>query len=221
MLTAYRKTLPRRRSSTVRRTVLGPRFGPDSAGIRMTPEEYDTADAADFVNGYRYELIKGVLIVSPPPLVQESDPNEELGHWLRNYRDNHPNGRILDAALPQYAIRTRRNRRITDRAVFTGLGRAPRSEDIPTIVAEFVSAGKRNWLRDYEEKRDEYMEMGIRQYWVFNRFERTKTVFMKKGNSIVKRVLRGNRIFETDLLPGFELPLARLFAVADRYSENS
>ena len=48
----------------------------------MTPEEFDAAD--DFDEHYAYELIHGVLIVSPPPGEAERDPNGELDFLLRS-----------------------------------------------------------------------------------------------------------------------------------------
>lgn len=53
-------------------------LGPHSAGASLTPDEFD---AAEFEEGWRDELIHGVLVVSPPPLRKERDPNEELGRW--------------------------------------------------------------------------------------------------------------------------------------------
>ncbi len=41
-----------------------PVFGPEANGILMTPAEFDRAE---FEDGWRYELINGVLIVSPIP----------------------------------------------------------------------------------------------------------------------------------------------------------
>ena len=69
-----------------------PTYGPGCNGIRMTPREFDRAE---FEPGYRYELINGVLVVSPIPSESESDPNEELGRWLRNYQESHPLGAAL------------------------------------------------------------------------------------------------------------------------------
>jgi Uma2 family endonuclease len=104
--------------------------------------------------------------------------------------------------------------------IWVGLGRPPRKGELPTIVAEFVSAGKRDRQRDYEEKRDEYMELKVKEYWVIDRFRRTMTVFFIQGGKTRKRVLRENQTYTTDLLPGFELPLASLFALADRWPEE-
>ena len=193
-------------------------FGPESSGILMTPEEFDRAE---FEDGWRYELIHGVLVVVPPAGPSESDPNETLGQLLRNYQDSHPQGAALDVTLPQFTVRTRTNRRIADRVLWTGLGRLPRwRRDVPSIVVELVSAGRRNRLRDYEEKRDEYLAIGVREYWVFDRFHSTVTVFTPAPGGFREKVYRRRQTLKTPLLPGLTLPLARLFALAERWPER-
>src|SRR5205823_3864670 len=131
-------------------------LGPWSAGILLTPEEFD---AAEFEEGWRYELIHEVLVVSPTPLRQERDPNEELGSMLRNYREGHLQGTSLDATLAEETVMTARNRRRADRVIWAGLGRLPAEDETPTIIVEFVSKGRANRLRDYETKRAEYREI--------------------------------------------------------------
>lgn len=66
---------------------------PELAGTLMTPEEFHNADDAD--ENFRYELIHGVLVVTPPPLEEERGPNEELGVLLHIYRMQHAQGRCL------------------------------------------------------------------------------------------------------------------------------
>ncbi len=201
-------------TATLKRPVF---LGPDSAGARLTPREFDEAD---FIEGWRYELINGVLVVSPIPLEQERDPNEELGRWLRNYQEEKPALSTLDKTLPEHTIKTGKNRRRADRVIWAGLGRLPRPGETPTIIAEFVSRGKRDRQRDYEEKRDEYLAIKVQEYWIIDRFERTMTVFSRQGKKIIKRVLTEKETYTTPLLPGFELPLAKLLALADSWEES-
>ena len=191
-----------------------PVIGPECNGLRMTAREFDRAA---FEEGWVYELINGVLVVSPPPLINERDPNEELGHWLRSYQDRLGPDSPLDFTVGEHEIAWDENRRRADRAIWTGLGRLPRRDDLPTIAVEFVSLGRRNWLRDYETKRDEYLALGIREYWVFNRFDRTLTVFTRARGRARTRVFHETETYRTSLLPGFELPLARLFDMANRW----
>jgi Uma2 family endonuclease len=193
-------------------------IGPDSAGVRMTPSEFDRAE---FVEGWRYELIKGVLVVSPIPLEAERDPNEELGHWLRTYQESHPEGTILDKTLAEHTVVTGENRRRVDRILWIGLGRLPTLEDVASILVEFVSEGKRSWQRDYVDKRDEYLALGVKESWIIDRFERTLTVYSKQGKRIKKRIVAEAETYTTPLLPGFQLPLARLLALADAWQQRS
>jgi Uma2 family endonuclease len=190
-------------------------LGPESNGALMSPEEFDAVDEYD--DNYRYELIRGVLVVNPVPLPMETGPNEELGYLLRMYRDLHPRGSALDLTLPEQYVRTADSRRRADRLIWAGLGRMPAWRlEVATIAAEFVSAGTRNRRRDYIEKRREYMALGILEYWIIDRFLRIMTVIRKQRGKEKEIVIHENEVYTTLLLPGFELPLARLLAEADR-----
>ncbi len=203
------------RSSKTARLLLGPR----SAGLLLTPAEFDRAQ---YEEGWRYELIHGVLVVSPTPSRQERDPNEMLGYWLRQYQAGHPRGRVLDSTLPEEEIETRggEDRRRLDRAIWAGLGRLPEKGEIPTIAVEFVSEGKVNQERDYVAKRAEYREAGIRAYWVIDRFQRTLTSYGFSSEPDDVQVFAEGQTFESPLLPGFVLDLKELFSYADRWSEK-
>lgn len=199
-----------------------PPLGPRDAGIPMTLDEFDEAD---YDEGYRYELINGVLIVSPPPLEEERDSNEDLGRWLRNYQDDHPQGAALDLTLPEHNIRTPRQNRRADRAIWTGLGRKPvtrgpvAKRDKPTILVEFPSSRPADQRRDYDEKQAEYRDFGVLEYWIIDRFRRTMTVYSQHDGQWKQRVLSETETYETPLLPDFKLELKRIFAVSDKYKD--
>ena len=198
----------------------GVRIGFDSAGLRMTPEEFDAIKEGDYDELYRYELIDGVLVVNAIPLESQASPNDFLGYRLNKYRYEHPNGWILDETLPERYIRLPNSRRLADRVIWAGLGRRPNPKvDPPTIAVELVSAGKRNRKRDYETKRDEYLAAGVIEYWIIDRFQRTMTVYRATGGAPSVRVVAEHEVFETDLLPGFQLSLGQLLAQADKWSE--
>lgn len=195
-------------------------LGPPDAGIPMTLDEFDEAE---YEKGYRYELIHGVLVVTPPPAEGERDANEDLGRWLRNYQDDHEHGECLDLTLPEHNIRTGDHNRRADRAIWVGLGRTPRTRgrydrrDMPAIVVEFASSRPADQRRDYDEKKIEYRDAGVKEYWIFDRFRRTLTVYYWRGKRWTKKTISAKEDYATPLLPGFELSVAKLLAVSDKY----
>lgn len=190
------------------------RLSPEMAGMRMSPEEFDAVEEWD--EDYIYELVEGVLVVVPPVSENERGPNEMLGHLLLEYKEHHPQGSALDLTLPENQIKTPRSRRRADRVIWTGLGRLPNArKHRPTIAIEFVSAGKRSVQRDYVQKRDEYLVAGLKEYWIIDRFRRRMTVYRRDGDEVVEQIIREEERYHTPLLPGFELPLARLLQLSD------
>lgn len=194
------------------------RVGPRSAGMLMEPDEFDAI--TDYVDGFRYELINGVLIVNSIPSPAQASPNEIVGYALWDYKKNHPKGNAMDYTLAERHIRILSgDRRQADRVIWAGLGRRPNEKkDTPTIAIEFVSAGKRNAVRDYETKRKEYLEAGVVEYWIIDRFRRTLTVHRQHVE--VPKIVTEFETFETDLLPGFVLHLDEILVAADGWEEE-
>ena len=203
---------PRRRRKLV--------LGLESNGMLMTPEEFDAVTEYD--ENYQYELIRGVLVVTEVTAPEERGPNELLAHHLLNYQENHPQGIAMKLTLPQDYVRVTDGRRIADRLIWTGADRPeinPR-RDTPNVAVEFVSAGKRDRHRDYEEKRVEYGDAGLDEYWIIDRFERTLTVVQYRGKKPVVRVYKEHEKYESPLLPGFAVPLQKLLQAGDRLARK-
>ena len=140
---------------------------------------------------------------------------------LRHYHATNPQGSVLDKTLAEQYIPLPDSRRRADRAIWIGLGRVPNAQvDVPAIVAEFVSKRKRDRIRDYEEKRRDYRAIGVVEYWIIDRFEKTMTVFKNVDGGESQSVVRANEIYRTPLLPGFELPLSQLLKVADDWASS-
>lgn len=206
-------------ATTHARKTRPPRIGRASNGMLMTPEEFDAV--SDFDDRYAYELVRGVLIVSPFASPAERDPKGLLEHLLRAYQESHPEGQALDRTLYEQYVYHPHGRRRADRLIWAGLGRVPDPEkDVPTIAVEFVSKSTRDRVRDYEEKRREYLELGVQQYWIIDRFQRRLTVFRRPPAEPAEQVCNDKTVYKTPLLPGFELPLGRLFDLADDWKKR-
>jgi Uma2 family endonuclease len=186
----------------------------------MTPAEFDAA--SDYDDSVNYELINWVLVVTPMSSSSERSPNELLGNWLFEYEKNHPAGSCLVKTLFEEYLRTNSNRRRADRVIWVATGslRPNPKVDVPTIVVEFVSVGKAAWRRDNVEKRDEYLDAGVIEYWVIDRFRRVLTVYSRQSGQATEQVVPESGIYRSPLLPGFELRLAELLAAADWWSET-
>ena len=86
--------------------------------------------------------------------------------------------------------------------VWTRLGRRPDpAADVPAIVAEFVSSSRRDRRRDYEEKRREYQEAGVVEYWIVDRFKRQMTVYRNAPEELSELVVAEQDTYQTPLLP--------------------
>jgi Uma2 family endonuclease len=183
--------------------------------MAMTVEEFFAVE--DWEEGWKYELVHGVLIVNPPPGAGERRPNEALAYWLTTYQETHPQGGAMDDTVGEHDLVTSGGVRRADRVVWAGLGRLPNYRaDTPAIVVEFTSNRSRDRHRDFVEKRQEYREVGVREYWVIDRFRRAMSVFRGEEEIVVAE----SDIYTTPLLPGFELPLARLLEIADRFAND-
>jgi Uma2 family endonuclease len=83
---------------------------------------------------------------------------------------------------------------------------------IPDIVIEVVSRSSRR--RDYEEKPDEYLDFGIREYWIINAEKQEMLVLRRFGGRWVKKLVRPPERYKTRLLPGFEFDCGAVFKAA-------
>jgi Uma2 family endonuclease len=81
-----------------------------------------------------------------------------------------------------------------------------------------VSNRKRDRVRDYEEKRREYLAIGVSEYWIIDRFKRTLTVVRNAPGQPSEIVVQAEETYQSPLLPGFDLPLKQLLKLADDWA---
>ena len=182
------------------------------AGMLMTPEEFDAIDEAD--ENYKYELIHGVLVVTPPPLEEERGPNERLGNLLYLYQTQNPQGSAVDDTLTEQHIPTPDSRRRADRVIWAGLGRAEPTEG-PTGDRRRVRLGREKELAPRLPRKTRRVPCrGHSRILDYRPLRPHHDCLQARWPG--RRHPQNGR-YQTPLLPGFELPLAALLTVADRW----
>jgi len=83
----------------------------------------------------------------------------------------------------------------------------------PDLIIEILSPS--NKKRDLVTKKSLYEKFSVKEYWIIDRFRRTMTVIRSRPRRPQVSIVTEKESYTTPLLPGFELPLARLLAVAD------
>lgn len=186
-----------------------PRYGasdPRYTGLRMTADEY----LALSDDGYRYELIDGVVVLSPRPIPEHQDILAEVVFQLRAFARKHDVGR----AFPEVDVRVGPTLVYTPDLVFipgTRRVRPPRRIDSPpSMVLEILSPSTQ--ARDLSTKLRDYEAFGIMEYWVIDPVGRRFAAYRLEGGKYLEIPVTGNE-FPSVAVPGFTLDLEALRAV--------
>ncbi len=192
------------------------RIGPDDHGRQVSFNDFRDADAAP---GRTYELAKGVVQVVQIPGGPHAQIVDALHQQLAAYRHRHPAVIHLiasgaDCRLENPALATERH---PDRAVYlTPRPKVdpPWAQWIPEIVIEVVSKGGED--RDYNEKRADYLAVGVREYWIVAPDKRTMLALIRRGDHWNEQLVSERDPYHTEHLPRFELVLKGIFSLLDR-----
>jgi Uma2 family endonuclease len=186
---------------------------PSDQGRRMSLEEFEHAEA----EGERlYELSRGVITVVDVPKPRHQALIHAIRRQLHAYDAANP-GRIQTLAsggeckllIPEF-----KSERHPDLAIYKTP--PPEVEDdhevwsrwVPEIVVEVVSPSSRQ--RDYEEKPEEYLRLGIGEYWIVDAEQGLMKVLRRSRGRWVELTVRPPAGYKTRLLPRFDFSIARL-----------
>jgi Uma2 family endonuclease len=191
------------------------KISPADHGRRMSLADFDHAEVQE---GHRYELGRGVIIVSgvpnPPHFAQFFVIRQQLG----DYTSANP-GRINNiggGGECKTLLADLDSERHPDLAVYKTPPPAANEEVwamwVPEIVIEIVSPD--SGQRDYVDKREEYLRFGVQEYWIVDASRQEVLVLRRSGGRWAERVLGANDVYRTRQLPGFELVCAPIFEAA-------
>ncbi len=192
------------------------KLSPADDGRRMSLEDFEHAESED---GRCFELSRGVITFMDVPNRPHFCQVDALRRHIFGYDYNHPGRicRVLGALECKLLADEFESERHPDLAIY--LTQEPERDDsgiwrvwIPEIVVEIVSLG--SGLRDYEEKREEYLAIGIKEYWIFDFDKQEMHALRRWGGQWREKVLRPGDTYTTRLLPGFELPVSAVLEAA-------
>jgi len=177
----------------------------------------DQFDKAQGVEGYIYELHQGVIEVTDVPRPEHFEQVQELrdqltSHRLKNAGKIHA---IAGSNECKLLIGTTGSERHPDLSIY--LTARPRTPDVwslwvPEIVIEVVSRSSAK--RDYEEKPQEYLNLGITEYWIVDSFKNQMTANVRNRGLWKPQIVKTAQKYKTLRLPGFSLDLKKVFAAA-------
>ncbi len=183
-------------------------IGPSDHGRRMTLDEFI---AADGLEGYLYELARGVVVVTQVLLPPHGRSVRRLARKFDLYDEANPG--VIRYAAGGGECRLRlpgmQSDRHPDQAIY--LTREPKGTRlwerwVPEIVVEIVS--RRGEDRDYVEKREEYLRAGVSEYWIFDPERRKLLVLSRAADTWLEQELGEDAVYRTRLLPGLEVSVA-------------
>lgn len=178
----------------------------------MSLDEFDDAEGQ---SGYLYELSRGVVTVVDVPHPKHLAQAATIRDQFVLYQAACPGQihRVATAGECKILVVDLESERHPDVAVY----KTPPPDDanvwavwVPEIVVEVVSPGSEQ--RDYEEKPEEYLRFGIREYWIVNIYKGEMLVLRRVGGRWKEQIVRPEERYQTQLLPGFALDLAAVFA---------
>ena len=179
-------------------------------GLRMTADEF--LELPD--DGYNYELIDGVVVMSPSPNPQHQRITMEIATQIALFLRNHAVGEVL----PEIDVHIGQGPTGGDlvykpELIFVRSERLPAMRDKiiggPDLVVEVVSRGSRRM--DSETKKNDYERFGVREYWLIDPQRKAMTFWRLKEGRFVE-VSAGGDTFASEAVPGFVLDLSRVRA---------
>jgi Uma2 family endonuclease len=164
----------------------------------------------------RYEIVDGELFVSRQPRDEHQDVSSEIVIGLGNWNHQTRLGSVLatpgvifsdnDAAAPDVVWISRARRVAVEQD--DGHLHGP-----PELIVEILSPGATNERRDREIKLRQYSVYGVDEYWLVDQRAQAVAVYRRQATQLqLVATLQRDDTLTSPLLPGFTLPVARIFA---------
>ena len=185
------------------RMLADPDVQPRYAGLRLSADDFFELDD----DGFRYELIDGVMVMSPSPKPSHQRTLVELITEVSIFLRQHHVGE----AFPDIDVKFDEDLVYRPDLVFIRQERLRKPLDridvVPDLIVEIISTSSR--LLDSGDKKQDYERYGVTEYWLIDPLEEQVTFFRRSGDKLVEVAPDADRFLST-AIPGFALDTAAL-----------
>ena len=175
----------------------------------MTAEELERLPD----DGYRYELIEGVLHRMSPASFRPSNIAARITARIVIFADEHGLGEVTSAD-GGYVLRRDPDTVLAPDVAFVRTERLPSAAEqehfapvVPDLVVEVVSPS--DSMTKVDDKVKRYLAASVSLVWVFH--PRRRTVTVRRSNQPARVLRDGDVLDGEDVLPGFRLSVSEIF----------
>lgn len=177
-------------------------------GLRMTAEEYAALPECE---GW-YELIDGVVCMSPSPVPLHQKVAVKIASQIDNFLESHPLG-VVFVEVDVYLGEGPRGGDLVYRPDIVFVRQERLSKNLtritgaPDLVVEIISTSSRRY--DHETKKEDYERCGVAEYWIIDPYRKELAFYSLKQGRYIMMLPAGDRL-ASEAIPGFFLDLIRL-----------
>jgi Uma2 family endonuclease len=176
---------------------------PQYVGLRLTADEYLRLPE----DGFSYQLVHGVVLMSPKPSYEHQDVAGYLFAKMREFVAGRELGKVLFEVDVQFAPDLVYAPDIVFYATSRVPARGAKIATSPDLVVEFLSPATRSL--DLKTKRDDYAAHGVGEYWAIDPITLEAFCWKTSGTGFEQVSVVDSRL-ESTAIPGFVLDLADL-----------
>ena len=164
-------------------------------------------------DGWKYEIIDGVLYMSPPPAIAHQDASGELVARMRIHAEDNDLGKVLAAPcgvrLPGQAVPVEPDILFVKKERLEIMG-AQYVEGAPDLIVEILSPSSAHY--DRETKFNLYQQAGVPEYWLVDyRAKIVEVYILSEGVYILAGKYAGGSAVSSSQLTGFKINTDALF----------
>lgn len=189
------------------------RIGPEDQGRLMSLQEFDRAEGRE---GYRYELSRGVITVTEIARPDHGKVVAKLTRLLYRHFDQQPDQyvEVRGGQDCKILLADLQSERHPDLAVYTSPAPSQDAdvwaEWIPDLIVEVVSRDSVH--RDYEQKPEEYLAFGVKEYWIIDPLQWTMRVLLRRGGTWREKVYPRGETYESLRMKGLKISVSEILS---------